>query len=151
MQIVLSGILNGLGWQMFIFRNSILSSAICIGFIWFLVPRFGISAYIMGWFASLIVVIALEIDRIRKSISLEMEFLNWFAKPLLAAAMAGLTARMVYERIFVNLTGPGIMGQRISLVLAVGLLTGVYILVVVLTGCIKREEVKRLFRKSGRE
>jgi hypothetical protein len=44
---------------MFIFRNSLISSGICIAFIFILVPRFGIPAYIFGWLVSLVVVIAL--------------------------------------------------------------------------------------------
>ena len=90
---------------------------------------------------SLTVVIALEIDKIRKSISLEMEFINWFFKPFLAAAAAGLISRLLYERII------NFISQPVGLTLSVGAMTVLYILVIILTGCLEREDMKRLFRK----
>jgi hypothetical protein len=98
----------------------------------------------MGWFVSLVMVIALEIDKIQKNISLEMEFLNWFAKPLLSAVIAGLAARLLADRLLFDMAG-----QRTGLVLGIGVLTGMYVLMVYLTGCIKKEDIRRLFRRPA--
>ena len=145
MQIILGGVLNGLGCQMFIFRNSVISSAISIAFIYLLVPVYGISAFIFGWLVSLVVVIALGIYKVRQFIPLETPFLDWLVKPLAAAAVAGFSARTLADRLFFE-----IVGLRLGLVLAIGVLALVYLWGVVLTGCISWDEVMRLFARKAR-
>lgn len=143
MQIILSGVLNGLGCQMFIFRNSLISSGICIAFIYVLVPQFGLVAYIFGWLTSLVVVIAMGLHKIRQFMPLEMEFTRWFLRPLIAAAASGLTARYLADRWFWG------MGQRMGLVLAICVLMLIYFLGVLLSGCITKDEIKRLFERRA--
>ena len=136
--IVLSGILNGLGCQVFIFRNALLSSVINIAFIFFLVPYLGIMAYIIGSFVSLIIVCSLELVKIRESIKLKMSFLDWLVKPGLAAVMAGLTGRIAMDRFFPG--SPSVPGLAAG-VAALGLM---YVVVIFLTGCLSMEDMKRL-------
>jgi len=143
MQIVISGVLNGLGCQMFIFRNSLLSSAISIGFIYVFVPQFGLTGYIFGWLVSLLVVIALGLYKVRQYMPLEMEYTKWLIKPLLAALAAGLVARLIATRWL--LEG---LGLRMGLVLSIGILMGIYLCGVLLTGCITREELQRLHSRK---
>jgi len=144
MQIILSGVLNGLGCQMFIFRNSIISSAISIAFIYFLVPVHGLNAYIFGGLASLTVVIALGMYKVRQFIPLETPFLDWLVKPLAAAAVAGVLARYLADWLFIDA-----LGLRVGLVLAIGVLGFIYLWGVVLTGCISKDEVMRLFARKA--
>ena len=143
MQIVISGVLNGLGCQMFIFRNSLISSAISIGFIYVFVPQFGLTGYIFGWLVSLLVVIALGLHKVHQFMPLEMEFTKWMVKPLIAALAAGLVARLVANRWLL-----GMAGLRVGLALSIGLLMGIYLLGVLLTGCITKHEVTRLFGRK---
>ena len=145
MQIILGGVLNGLGCQMFIFRNSIISSAISIAFVYLLVPVYGLQAYIFGWLVSLLVVIALGIHKVRQYIKLETRFLDWMIKPLLAAAGAGYLARTLGDRFLFEMAG-----LRVGLVLAVLVLGGGYLLGIVGLGCISWREVHGLFQKKGR-
>ena len=63
-QITLSGILNGLGMHKFLLKNSVISSFINIGFIYFLTPQFGVDAFIAGWLCSLVVTVGLSMRRI---------------------------------------------------------------------------------------
>ena len=136
--IVLSGILNGLGCQVFIFRNALLSSVINIGFIFFLVPHLGIMAYIIGSFVSLVIVCALELVKIKESIKLEMSFYNWLVKPALGAVMAGMTGRIVMDRFFPGVPSvPGLVSGTIALMV-------MYILMIFLTGCLSADDVKRM-------
>ena len=144
MQIVISGVLNGLGCQMFIFRNSLISSAISIGFIYVFVPQFGLVGYIFGWLVSLLVVIALGLAKVRQYMPLEMEFSKWLIKPLLAAAAAGLVSRLAANRWLFDT-----MGLRMGLVIGIGILMLIYLLGVMLTGCITKEEVRRLFNRRS--
>ena len=136
--IVLSGILNGLGCQVFIFRNALLSSLINIGFIFFLVPYMGITAYIIGSFVSLIIVCALELVKIRESIKLEISFINWLAKPALGAAMAGMTGRIAMDRLFPG--SPSVPG----LVSGISALMAMYVSMIFLSGCLSSDDLKRL-------
>ena len=143
-QIVMAGILNGLGCQVFIFRNALLSSIINIGFIFFLVPYLGITAFIIGWFVSLLVVCSLEMVKIRESIQLQISFFNWMGKPILAAVMAGSTGRIVLDRFF-----PGSI-SAFSLMFGISALMIMYLSVIFLTGCLSKEDVERLinFKKK---
>jgi stage V sporulation protein B len=141
MQIVLSGVLNGLGCQMFIFRNSLLSSGICIAFIFFAVPHFGLAAYIFGWLVSLVVVIALGLWKIRQFMPIEMEFNRWFLRPLLAAAAAGLVARLAADRFLL-----GFAGLHAGLVAAILILGALYLAGILLSGSISQKEISRLFK-----
>lgn len=143
MQIVISGVLNGLGCQMFIFRNSLLSSAISIGFIYVFVPQFGLTGYIFGWLVSLLVVIALGLHKVRQYMPMEMEFSKWLIKPLLAAAAAGLVARLMATRWLLE-----IGGLRMGLVISIAILMVIYLCGVLLTGCITKEELQRLHSRS---
>jgi len=144
MQIVISGVLNGLGCQMFIFRNSLISSAISIGGIYLFVPHFGLTGYIFGWLVSLLVVIALGLRKIHQFMPLEMQFTKWMLKPLLAALAAGLTSRLLATRWLLDMAG-----LRMGLVLSIAILMGIYFIGVLFTGCISRTEVMRLFRKAN--
>ena len=141
--IVLSGILNGLGCQVFIFRNALLSSVISIAFIFFLVPYMGVTAYILGSFISLVVVCALEFVKIKESIKLEMSVMNWLAKPALAAIMAGMAGRVAYDRLAIIRTGePSVL----VLVFGITALMLVYVAVIFLSGCMALDDVKRFVR-----
>lgn len=146
MQILLSGVLNGLGCQMFIFRNSLISSGICIAFIFFAVPHFGLVAYIFGWLVSLVVVIALGLRKIRQFMPFEMEFGRWFLRPLLAALAAGLVARVLADRFFLEFAG-----LRGGLVLSISILAAIYLFGVLLSGTISREEIKQMFAKRWKK
>ncbi|MCL2372648.1 MAG: oligosaccharide flippase family protein [Defluviitaleaceae bacterium] len=139
MQIVLSGVLNGLGCQMFIFRNSLLSSGISIGFIYVFVPQFGLVGYIFGWLFSLIVAIGLGLYKIRQFMPIEMEFSRWFLRPMLAAAAAGLASRYIADRWLLEAAG-----LRAGLAMAIALLLAVYLAGVLLTGCITRQEIREI-------
>ena len=136
--IVLSGILNGLGCQVFIFRNALLSSMINIAFIFFLVPYMGITAYIIGSFVSLVLICALELVKIRESIKLDISLLNWLLKPGLAAVMAGMAGRVTMDRLFPGRTCvPG-------LIWGIAALMSIYVAVIFLTGCLTGNDIKRL-------
>jgi len=146
MQIILSGVLNGLGCQMFIFRNSIISSAISIAFVYLLVPIYGLNAYIFGWLVSLLVVIALGIYKVRQFIPLKTPFLDWFIKPLFAAGIAGFLSRTFADRFFLEA-----LGLRIGLVVAIVVLALVYLGGVMISGCISRDEITGLFSRKAKK
>ena len=140
MRIVLSGILNGMGFQTFIFQNSLLSSAIIIGSIYFIMPYMGVYAYIFGWFLSLLTVYALELIKLREHTNLRFEFLNWFAIPTLAVAAAGLIARLIANQLPIIESG-----SVLGLILSVLLLAILYMVFIIATGLISISDIKKSF------
>ncbi len=141
MQVVLSGILNGLGYQVFLFRNSLISSAITIAFVYFLIPKMGIDAFILGWFVSLVLVCYLEIEKLRSNVHLEFEFSKWFFKPLLAAAATSLVMKFVA----VNFLLP-FFGNGLGLLISVVILSVVYMSLIILLGCLTTKEIADLIK-----
>ncbi len=142
-QVVLSGILNGLGYQMLIFRNSLISSAINLAFIYFLTPLRGIEGFILGWFVSLIVVCFLELEQLRQSVDLQFEFANWFGKPLLCAAASGLVVKWLSRTWIFPTLGP-VGGLLVSL----GAMGCLYLIAVMGTGCLSISELKLTFKRG---
>jgi len=135
MQVVLAGILNGLGFQVFIFRNSLISSVINIAIIYFFVPIRGIDAFVIGWLLSLIIVFALEIRKLQETVELSFEFVQWFVKPFISCLAAGLFVKLVANRHIFE-----IFGNRVGLVAAICVFGVIYSVFIVLTGCFSRED-----------
>ena len=111
-------------------------------FTFFAVPHFGLTAYIFGWLLSLIVVIALGMHKIRQYIHFELPFHAWFVKPLIAALIAGVLARVFADRLFFTT-----FNLRVGLTIAITLLGIIYLLGIMLSGCITKDEIKELFTR----
>lgn len=94
--VTFSGILNGLGEQMLIFKNSIISSIISISFVYFLIPIYGINAFIIGWFISLLVVNIISICKLKSHIKFRINVSNSIFKPLIAMASSCILSTILY-------------------------------------------------------
>ena len=143
LNITFSGILNGLGEQVFIFRNSLLASVINIGFTYFLVPVYGVAAFLAGWFVGLIIITIFDIRRIKRVTGITPQVLRWFFKPALAAAAAGLVVNFLHNWLIV-----ATFGQLWGVVFSLGLLMGLYALFVVALGTIKISEIRQMIGKG---
>jgi len=143
LNITLSGVLNGLGEQVFIFRNSLLASLINIAFTFFLVPVYGVWAFLVGWLAGLIIITVFDIVRIRKVTDVAPQILRWFAKPALAAAAAGLVINFLHNRYFTD------FGEMFGVIFSLTLLMGLYAVFIVLLGTITIKDIREMmsFRK----
>ncbi|MDO4531056.1 MAG: polysaccharide biosynthesis protein [Bacillota bacterium] len=136
-QTTLSGLLNGLGEQMLLFWNNILSSVISIAFLWLFMPTYGIAAFLMGWFLSLALSDASSFYLLWKRTGAAPSFPNCFGKPLLAGAAAGLLIKYL-----IRISQP-------SKLLFLGALAGMgilYLLFLLALGCLQREQLP--FRKK---
>ena len=134
-----SGILNGLGQQMFIFKSSLLSSAIHIIAIYFFVPIYGINAFIYGWFISLVIVTALDLWKIKSIAKIKIPIFKWFTKPALAALATGLAADYISRRLLFDM-----LGDVFGLIAAVALLCVMYGLFILSLGCITIADIRNL-------
>lgn len=139
LQITLSGILNGLGKQMFLLCNSVLSSIINIIFIYFFIPQFGTDAFIAGWFFSLLITVLISFYLVTKEIKLRIAWGNWFGKPILSIAAAGLLTRLLFLHL---------APTNITYILCAVLMTLLYFLFILLTGCLRKEDISILKGKK---
>lgn len=65
-QVIMSAALNGINCQIYIFKMGILSSLISIAAVYFLIPRYGLHAYIAGWAVSAIITNRLSAVRLSR-------------------------------------------------------------------------------------
>ena len=92
-QITLGGILNGLGLHTFLLKMSVGSSLITMGFIYGLMPLFGLDAFLAGWLCALVVTVGLSMRRLAREAFVRLDLLNWVLKPGLSAGCAVLAGR----------------------------------------------------------
>lgn len=131
---LLTGVLNGLGQQLFIFRNSLISSCISITSIYFLVPIIGVYGFIFGWFTSLFTMSIINILKIKNTAKLRIDFSNWFLKPTLCVSVAMIVPSLIKYWSINN------MGMLVGTIFAIMLMASIYILLIIMTGCVSLKD-----------
>lgn len=91
------GILNGLGKQTISLRNSVFGYIIRIGFVFFLVPQKGISAYIIGILISFFIVCLLDMNTVVKTTGMKAEYKNWIIIPGTIGLFLGFSGKYIKE------------------------------------------------------
>ena len=99
LQVTLGGILNGLGKQVFIFGVNLAASAFNICFIWLFVPKYGIEAFILGWFISIVTAAILSLFVISHSIKIRLYLNNILIKPLAAIIFSSMSLKFFSEHL----------------------------------------------------
>jgi stage V sporulation protein B len=127
MQVTLSGVLNGLGKQLYIFTVNLISSLFNICVIYALVPIYGIKAFLLGWFLSTVVTTILSFGITACCIRLKLYINNILLKPIAAAAIACITLRIYTLQKAIALTSVA------SLVCAVLFIGGIYLILILLS------------------
>lgn len=137
-QTTIHGLLNGLGEQFFLFWNSVLASLISIAVILVWMPRYGVAAFLGGWFCSLLFAVGTALLRLKKRTGILPAFSDCLLKPLLAGSAAGLSVKYL-----IRLSEP-------SKLLFLGSLAGMgvlYLLFLFLLGCFGRDTLHFLRRR----
>ena len=142
MNMTLSGILNGLGEQVFIFRNSLISSCISIGFIMVAVPVFGMEGYILGSFCALVSICTLSLNKIRKSTDIDIKIMDWFIKPALSATICILIMKPVKPIIF------SMFINAAALIACIALTGLLYMALIMATGAFSEADMKEILRRK---
>lgn len=96
-QTTINGLLNGLGEHFFLFWSHILSSLITIAFVWFGIPRWGLSAFCVGWFCSLLVATVLSLRKLKTRTGVSPSLFDCFGRPILAGSAAALIIRFIIQ------------------------------------------------------
>ena len=135
LNIILSGILNGLGQHVFIFRNNIISSVINIIFICYLMPLYGTDAYIAGWCAGIFVSVGLSIYKVIKLTNVKFDISKWIFKPVISAAAGGLSAKCILNYL---------VPSRLVYILTAVFMLIMYIIFLFAMGALNKKDLKLL-------
>lgn len=87
--------LKGLGEQLFCMRVNIIDSALSVGLVWLLVPRFGISGYAATIIISEVFNASLSIWRLLTVADVTPHVFTWLLRPLLSSLLASSAIRFV--------------------------------------------------------
>ena len=140
-QMTLSGILNGLSLQMFIFRNSVLSSLISICGVFIFVPKLGIQGYMIGSFISLTTVTLLKLIKIKEVTKIKLNFVQLFLKPTISILSVALAINLLKHRIYEA------FGDTLGLIIAFLISGLIYLTFIFLTGTLSKKDIKEFTNK----
>ncbi len=139
LQQTLMGVLNGLGRQGILLRNTIIGSILRIAAVCFLIPAFGIKSYILGFTISLIVAECLNLITINKITGLVFDLREWLLKPGLIGLVMVLVGRFIYSFFYIFRLGSAVMTL---LTLAINLFIAVFLMI--LTGVLSVDEITKI-------
>ncbi len=138
LQQTMLGILNGLARERSMLINTLVGSVVRLAGIWFFMPVWGVNGYIYSVIAGSIIIIILNFKTISKLTGMSIDMGEWVLKPLSAALMGSILAILLKHLVvFAKLS------QRINLVLAVVTTITSILMVFLLMGIIKKEDLKR--------
>ncbi len=135
-QVTMSGILNGLGEQLFIFKINLFSSAVNLLAIYFAVPYYGINGFLLPWIGTTVIVTSATVMRVNNALNIDIPVFTQYIRPALAAAGACLTARLGQSHIWYGISYK--IGVMLTLVTAVF----VYLFLVFEMKCIRKEDIR---------
>ena len=142
LQIILSGILNGLGKQIFVFKNNLIASGINLFFIYFIIPYKGITAFLFGWFLSLIIACLLDLNIITKSINIKLRFSELILKPFFAVFISGAISKLFYK---IFILKHNFINNIYGLFLCAVFFAVSYIFFIIAIGILEINEIKKIF------
>ncbi|MCI1931174.1 MAG: polysaccharide biosynthesis protein [Clostridia bacterium] len=102
LHITLVGILNSLGKQIHIFITGLISSAVNIFFIYFLMPKYGLWAYIYGCFAGQCVALLISIIIVQNTFNITAVALKYFFFSFICSISAAIITNYVQRYLNIN-------------------------------------------------
>lgn len=104
----LSSILNGLGKTMTTFLQNLAGIFLRLLFLWILVPKYGITAYLWGTLASQMAVSFSSLWQLKRTVSFSFAFSDWIFKPG-AALTAAACSLFLLRRLWAEAALPNLM------------------------------------------
>ncbi len=141
-------ILKGIGEQVYSMNVNIADALISVVMVWLLIPRFGITGYLITIYFSECFNTVLSITRLLCVTETPTKLLKWVYKPLLCIVGATCAARVILN--FVDLQASGVA----ALVLHCAGTLLLYLLFLILTCCVDREDLQwfgTLFHREKEE
>ena len=92
----LSSIINGLGQTQVTFFNTIIGLFLRITFLFLLVPKQGITGYLIGLLVSQLVISLLDFQAVNRSFPLRFDSVSWLLKPSISLVFLGFLTQKSY-------------------------------------------------------
>lgn len=143
LQHTMLGILNGLSKEHSMLINTFTGSILRVVVIWFLIPIWGVNAYIYAVIAGSVITIVLNFRTITKITGISIDIGEWVVRPLSAALLGSLSASVL-----VRMDVLAGLPQRLSLLFSVCITITVIVLVFFIMGIIKKEDLERWMVRS---
>lgn len=128
---VVDGSLNALDQQMSTLKYNLIDMGIRIFLILFLIPRYGVSGFIIVLFSGTLINSLLSINRLLKVTKLNFLFVDWILKPILCVGIASYTIKLAFD--YLNITT--------MIILQILLTTITYIILLLIIKCIKKNDI----------
>lgn len=144
LEMVTVGILNAVGEQMKPMIYNILDSLLRIAVIYFLVPKFGITAFLWIMIGSNLFTSILNLRQLLKVTGVGVQVVHWIVKPAVAAGSAGLVIRLVCSYCLADA-----FPLWCQVILGVLVMGTAYLVLLLALGCIRRSDlvwVRECFR-----
>ncbi len=107
LQQILMGVMNGLGKQGLLLTNSVIGSIIRISCVYFLIPKYGIPAYIIGMIISSLIVCILNLFTIVRNTGMVIDLRRWVVLPFAVTIILFLSRKYIYSFFnFLSLNSP---------------------------------------------
>ncbi len=146
LQQILMGIMNGLGKQGLLLLNSVVGSVIRISFVYFLIPKYGLSVYIIGIIISSFIVCILNFSTIVKNTGMVLDLRHWVLFPLAVTVVLFFFSKYIYNFFnFMNLYTP------IQTLFAIAAYIIIAVFLMALVGVINWREILQLFGVNNKK
>lgn len=143
LQQTMLGILNGLAREKIILINTLIGSITRLIIIWFGMPILGVDAYIYSVIIGSLITVVMNLKEISRITGMSVDMGEWVIKPLTAALLGSLLALIAKQLPELwNLSDKKISLFSVIIVLVIIVLT------FLLTGIVKREDLKRWAGKN---
>lgn len=136
---ILLGILNGLNEQKFSLISSIICCLIRILFVFFVIPKLGLSGYIAGYFISLGINCILNLAIIIKHTGLIINLKNWIFKPSIISILM-----LIVNKYTLFLFKMLDFNHNITTILTVGSSIGIFFILMVLAQVFPLDEILKI-------
>ena len=144
LQQTMLGILNGLSKERSMIVNTLMGSIVRLLGIWFLIPLWGVNAYIYAVIAGSGVTIVLNFITISKLTGISIDIGEWVVRPL-SAALVGVVVSLILKQLMVFTS----LDNRISNLIVVAMSIVIIVTAFLLLGIINREDIERWFIRRG--
>jgi stage V sporulation protein B len=140
LQQTLTGVMNGLGKQGVLLRNTVIGSILRIGAIYFLMPAYGVNSYAWCLSGSFALISLIDLLAINKITGLVIDFRNWFVKPGVIVAAMVLIGKYIYY--FFDIFQ---LGDNVTILITLPTYMLISFILMVLFGVLKFSDLSDMF------
>lgn len=140
LQQTLTGVMNGLGKQGVLLRNTVIGSILRIAAIYFLMPSYGVNSYAWCLAGSFALISFNDLLAINKITGLVIDIRNWFVKPGVIVVAMVFLSKYIYH--FFDIFQ---LGGNITILLALSANAVIYSVLMVFLGVFKFSDLLDMF------